>query len=178
MKTKTICPDLADYQTIKKIYERSFPADERMPFAMFQDLLDTADTSFLAFYDEEQLCGFAHLFHFEDYSIIDYLAVNPDIRAQGYGSKMLQTLEQHFPQQTLIVEIEHPSEADENQEERLKRRHFYHKNGYQSSGYHIDFADLRYDIYVSKGKFLSDKYYKVYAQSFPNHSYKPVKNDD
>ena len=178
MKIKEIRPELPEYREIERIYKSSFPEDQRLPFEEFQKLLVGADTSFLAFYDEDKLAGFTHLFHFEDYTIISYLAVNPAVRSKGLGSRILQELRDYLPGRTMIAEVEGPDQAAANQEQRLRRLHFYDKNGFTPTGYHIDYGDMTFLIYWTGGdSFDTAKYYKVYEVVFGPHGYKPIPDD-
>ena len=175
MKIKEIRPELPEYETIENIYKTAFPEDQRLPFKELQKLLVEADTSFLSFYVDESLAGFAHLFHYEDYSIISYLAVNPSLRSKGLGSQILKELRDYLPGRSLIAEVEAPDKKAVNQEQRLRRLYFYEKNDFQQTGYHIDYSDTTFIIFwTGKQGFDPDKYYRVYEEVFGPHSYIPM----
>ena len=177
MKMKEIRPELPEYKEIEQIYKTAFPEDQRLPFEEFQKLLVEADTSFLAFYDADALAGFTHLFHYEDYTIISYLAVSPAVRSKGLGSRILQELRDYLPGRSIITEVEALDEASSNQEQRLRRLHFYDKNNFVPTGYHIEYGDMTFLIYWTGGdRFDTDKYYKVYEVVFGPHGYKPIKD--
>lgn len=48
---------------VKEIYFDSFPKNERMPFPMMVVMSKLWNTEFLAFYDNDKLCGFIYLAH-------------------------------------------------------------------------------------------------------------------
>lgn len=80
---------------------------------------------FFVFFHEQTFLGFANLYHYEDYSIIDYFALVEKLRGQGWGSRALTMLRRDFPGQKLMVEIEHPGPKRSNFEESLRRIEFY-----------------------------------------------------
>ncbi|NQF12844.1 GNAT family N-acetyltransferase [Brevibacillus sp. HB1.3] len=62
---------------------------------------------------------------FPTFIFIDYLLINPATRGQGIGTKVIQTLKKRG--KDIILEVE---PIDRNDEDSIKRVHFYQKNGF------------------------------------------------
>ena len=64
---------------------------------------------------------------------MDYLAVSLDARGRGIGSHLLEVMKQHYSGKGIFVEIESAFEECSDQAARIRRKHFYTKNGMQSA---------------------------------------------
>jgi ribosomal protein S18 acetylase RimI-like enzyme len=92
---------------------------------------------------EDVMVGFAIVLPLDDLPIgfLEYLAVDPDHRNRGLGSRLMEHLRVALPEapttmQGLLLEVEPPSEdrgesEDSGEESRLRRRRigFYERNG-------------------------------------------------
>lgn len=109
-----------------RLYNASFPDNERKPMQMILDGLAQKKMECFLFTRKDQLGGLAFFVLGEDLDILDYLAIHDDLRDQGLGSMLLQKLmkERNNP---FIVEIEstlhHPTD------QALRRKQFYLRNG-------------------------------------------------
>ena len=120
---------------IKKLYDEAFPKEEQIPFWILRKASRTSTADLMQVYDDDLLVGFIHLVYFEDVVYLYYLAIEPDERGQGYGSKILQALRRRFSARRIILNIEVVDENCDNYEERKKRKEFYLKNGFRKWWY-------------------------------------------
>lgn len=81
-----------------------------------------------------------------------YLATNEQIRSQGYGSMILDEVKQMTGGKECVLHIEALDENAENYEQRIRRKHFYEKNGFHSTGYMYKESDVEYEV-LSTGAF-------------------------
>jgi ribosomal protein S18 acetylase RimI-like enzyme len=81
---------------------------------------------------KDQFVGFAllHDLTVVPFVLLDYLAVEEDLRGKGYGSELLHFVRTKCWQQDafLLVEAENPDFGG-NQIDRIRRIHFYQRNG-------------------------------------------------
>ncbi|MDL2267217.1 GNAT family N-acetyltransferase [Desulfovibrio sp. OttesenSCG-928-G15] len=106
------------------IYTASFPRDEIRSRAEQARLYAKPDYRMDAWVEEDRLVGFLAWWNFDDARYIEHLAINPDCRSGGYGSRILQAwlAEDERP---VYLEIEKPVD------ERTKRRlGFYSRLGF------------------------------------------------
>lgn len=147
LTVKPISEKSGNLEHIHTLYCRAFPRRERSPF--HEVLRESGE--FLAFYDGELFCGFASLLTYKDLTHILYFAIDSNLRDHGYGSAALKTLREHLPGQRLLVDVEAEYPSAENAEQRLKRKHFYHENGYAEANIHYVWQGEKYEILVNGG---------------------------
>ena len=138
-----------DYTKFKVLYRKAFPRAERVPvkFLMNKDI----DATLIACYDGEIFCGFYSTLTFGDITHILFLAVDDTLRGHGYGSALLKLISSHYPQNRIILDIEAEDSAAPNNEQRIRRKAFYEKNGYGESGIEYRWRDVPYKILVKNG---------------------------
>lgn len=156
---------------VKEIYLASFPKEERMPYLLMLVLSKMPTTEFLSFHEKGQVCGFAYLAMVDHIVFIMFLAVDPPLRSQGYGSRILDEIQKRYPRHKIIVSIERCDEAAENREQRLQRKKFYLKNGYAETGYYIELSHVKQEVIIKNGEFDPEEFsgfFKKYSNGTMN----------
>lgn len=143
---------------IKEIYMSSFPKEERMPFALMMIMSCLWNTQFYAYYDKKNLCGLVYMATLGKQTFIMFIAVDAKLRSKGYGSSILNTIQAMYPKNTILVSIEPVDERAENKGQRLKRKNFYVRNGYQETGYFMKLAGQEQEILIKNGTFNKGKF--------------------
>lgn len=138
---------------IKEIYVSSFPEKERMPFILMLGMSCLWNTEFLSFYDGDTLCGLVYMATIGKQTFIMFFAVNKNIRSNGYGSSILDKIQLLHPDNKIIVSIEPCNKCAENLEQRLRRKEFYVRNGYEETGYYMKLAGQEQEILIKNGTF-------------------------
>lgn len=113
---------------IEELYLQAFPKEERKPFSLICQKRDEGLTEILYLEADGEFCGLAITISHGDLVLLDYFAIDSAKRNGGRGSAALQELMEYYGQQRLLIEIESTEEACENQEERIRREKFYHRN--------------------------------------------------
>ena len=136
-----------DIDTVFKLYEYSFPENERMDkkFLLRDDI---EEKEILAFYEDNVFFGFCMLLSYKNITHILYFATIPSIRNKGYGSKILEYLQSFKPNNSILADIEKPN-IDNDQ--RTRRKEFYLRNSFKESNVEYTWQDEAYEIvYVGK----------------------------
>ena len=145
---KAIEKNSQEYSKFKTLYHNAFPRAERVPVKF----LMTKDGATLnACYDKELFCGFYSTLTFGDITHILFLAVDAPLRGRGYGSTLLELISCHYPQNRIILDIEAEDSTAPNNEQRIKRKAFYVKNGYVESGIEYRWRGVPYKILIKNG---------------------------
>lgn len=118
-----------DYSNFLRLYEESFPADERRVYRDENDFLRFADAHkglFHAFcaVEENEFCGFLTYWTFAGYVYIEHFAILPECRGMGIGSRMLRYLFEAV-REDVLIEVEHPDTDDAR-----RRIRFYERSGF------------------------------------------------
>ncbi|NBO60288.1 MAG: N-acetyltransferase [Flavobacteriia bacterium] len=121
-----------DYPTCLALYHKAFPSNERHPDEVILQRIKSGTSMLYVAETKDQFVGFAllHDLTVVPFVLLDYLAVEKDLRGKGYGSELLCFVQEKCWQRDafLLVEAEDP-DFGENQIDRIRRIHFYQRNG-------------------------------------------------
>lgn len=152
---------------VKDIYFDSFPKNERMPFLMMVAMSKLWNTEFLGFYDGDTLCGFVYLAHNSKIVFVMFFAVDKTLRSKGYGSAILQDIQNKYPDKKIIISIEPCDNYAPDMELRTRRKDFYMRNGYHETGYMMKLNGIVQEIIISKGEF-DKKQFRTFLAVYSN----------
>lgn len=77
------------------------------------------------------MCGFVYLAHNSTIVFVMFLAVDKTLRSKGYGSAILQEIQNKYPNKKIIISIEPCDPKCPDIELRKRRKDFYMRNGYK-----------------------------------------------
>ena len=143
---------------IKEIYLEAFPKRESKPYFALRHSVKKKKALVMTAAEGNQLLGFTVLIPYRDMVMVDYLAVSSKIRSKGTGSHLLEHICKHFAGKKIVLLIERPDDAAENQSQRLARRRFYFKNGFTSSNLFITGVSGEMEIMNCGGMISADDY--------------------
>lgn len=121
---------MEDYPSFLKLYNESFPANERREYRderHLAEFIKMKGGKFHAFCakDGDLFIGFLSYWNFEGYTYVEHFAVSPEQRGKRIGTLMLKHLFKEV-NENVLVEVEHP-DSDESR----RRITFYEKNGFR-----------------------------------------------
>lgn len=127
-----------DIPAVKTLYEAhmlaDFPADERPPL---KGLIRQVESGFLTaqvMTDGKKDYAYVLAAVYQDYVLYTHLAVYPEHRSGGFGSKLLSLLHQAYATRRVeLVEVENPAVAKDEDDRTLQERRiaFYERAGYR-----------------------------------------------
>lgn len=161
-----------NYKELCELLCTSLPKNEHLPLPIMYLLSLRKDIHYFGFYDNDQLIGLMYTIETKELIYLLYLAVNPNIRSKGYGSKMMEWLSFRSGKKPVALDIEQPKENAENIKQRLQRYKFYEKNGFRNTGYTINYNGEDYIILTNNDNFSSDAFVKLF-KSFTFNLYRP-----
>lgn len=154
---RTFRPDSPDYEEIRRLYDANFPDDERIPWNRLTAQLSQSRIMHV-YYDEDTLIGLSYVFIHKDIAYLGYLAVEENLRNQGYGSKILQAIRKELSDCRIVIDIEVVDKNAENYEERKRRKDFYLHNGFVSTGAGYYFYHVDYELLSANGIVKAEEY--------------------
>lgn len=164
LEFRNIYKDSKVEESIKELYINAFPAAERMPYFILKRKAKKKGADFFGIYDDNQFVGLLYCVIYHDILFVFYLAIAPECRGQGYGSRVLKAVEEKFGRYRIVLNIEEVSEKYPDYQSRLKRKSFYEKNGFFSLDYQIKEGAVVYDMMcLSKSgrEVTQEEYYKM-----------------
>lgn len=151
---------------IRSLYQRAFPASERKPFSIIVSMWKKKKTDVWRYDHNGRFAGFAATINGSGLVLIDYLAVEGSLRGQGIGSMILEDLAGRYPGSTLFVEIESPFEDVPNRAERVRRKAFYQRCGYQPSRTMAEVFGVNMELLCRGGRVDFDTYHRFYCEEY------------
>ena len=157
IRTENVTRQSPDFEKVRELYLRAFPADERIPLRYLLRN-DPKKDNFISFYDGAVFCGFASLLSYRDITHLLYFAIDDALRGRGYGTEALRIIREMKPQQRIFADIETEDAASDNNDQRRRRKQFYLRNGYTESGVRYEWLNVSYEILISGGTLTEDDF--------------------
>ena len=166
--------DSPDIPVLEAINRASFPEAQRTPI---RDLLasDTGDLELLSIRLRGEPVGFFAVRIYESLRYIGYFAVAPEKRGGGIGSRALDMLQGHYSGAQLAAEIESCTEEGVRDPLRKRRRAFYIRNGFHTTGWYLFYDGTELEVLCTDGDFrkaqfeaLTARIHTLYYDSIPS----------
>ena len=91
---------------IEELYLNSFPKEERFPFWILEECSKENNSDLYGIIDNDKLIGMCYLVNCSNAYYLMYLAVEPNLRNQNYGSRILMDLKEKY--KVLFLSIDSP----------------------------------------------------------------------
>ncbi len=145
---------------IRRLYDASFPDDERIPFSRLLNTL-SQERVLYACQDDDNDVGLLFLFIDEDLIYLSYIAVEENRRHHGYGSHIIEALRKLHPDYRIVLDIEEVIPDSDNYQERKSRRDFYIHNGFESTGIYYHIYGVDYELLACNGSVTQSQWHKL-----------------
>lgn len=168
---KELTPNHPDIPAVKKLFEESFPENERtMSMDVILANLKLMPIKLLGIYPEETPDTFAGFFltaEGETSVYLTYLAIRPEQRSSGIGGKAMSAIREYYKSKTLLFSYESPFEESDNAEQRERRRKFHLRNGFYETGWFVKLNGTEFIIACSTEDFDKDEFLSFMAGMMP-----------
>ncbi len=119
----------ADFPSIYQKLENAFPYEERRDFDDYKIYFKNPHFAPFEIIDGENAVGFINLWVFEFFIYVEHIAIDPQKRGGGYGSKAINLVKEKY-NLPIILEAEAPIT-----EIQIKRIRFYENLGFKLNDY-------------------------------------------
>ena len=157
------------YGDFAKLYKEAFPKEERPPLFYLKAKAKKSCSDSICIYDGKKFAGLLNLIYHKDLVYVFFFAVAKDLRGKGCGTRILSELKDMFPGRRLALNIEATDDECGNLEQRVKRKSFYLKNGFEECGYNLTEKGVKYEMLSYGGKVKAEEFkelLKNYMGSF------------
>ena len=144
MEYARVTRKLKDYRSVVELMRTAFPPEERIPIWGLGLLSKQRNVNFYAWYDNQEFCGITYTIESEKMIFLLYFAVEAQQRSKGYGSRIIQELKQIAGGREIILNVEKPDQAAENNVQRVQRIAFYERNGFYKSNFDLRIEGANY----------------------------------
>ncbi len=114
----------------KKLYIKSFPAEERAPYLLLLNRAKKGKADMFCAISGDEFMGILYMLSDEKIAYIFYLAVNEEKRGKGVGGEILSAMKDYYKGKRIFLARERIEKSSPNFNERIKRRNFYIRNGF------------------------------------------------
>ena len=150
------------FERAYKLYQDSFPLQERRDEDEQQRVLKKDDYHFDFIIDEKKIIGVMLYWETEKFVFLEHFVTFPHLREKGYGKEALSLLKEKY--KTIILEIEPPVDQIT-----IRRYGFYKRNGFImnpyrhiQAKYHVGDDDLELKVLSYPNVLEKGEYYSFY----------------
>lgn len=129
---------------LEDISRDAFPPCEYMPLSDFFPMPPALGVDILAMEEGGRICGFTVLLIMHRCVYIWYLAVAPECRGMGYGSRTLSMLPGLYPGCQIVVDFEAIDPSAPNNDQRIRRTGFYRRCGMQMTTLRLHYMETEF----------------------------------
>ena len=131
---------------IEKLYLESFPEEERFPFWILDECSKEDNSDLLAILDDNKFIGMCYLVNCNNAYYLMYLAVEPELRNQNYGSQILMDLSKKY--KTLFLSVDEPIDDIS-----IRRKNFYLRNGFYDTNRYYEDTGVNYEVLCTNNEY-------------------------
>ncbi len=162
MEAKRMNKKSPDLKKAGEIGKASFPRSEYFSPKMILRMRRFS-MELWGLYADGEFVGYMAVRLYEKFAYLMFLCIDPEKRCRGYGSEALAILKGLYPGKQHIVDFEMPDESADNNEQRIRRRNFYLRNGYLETGKVLSYGAGDFEIFCRDPDFDFDLYKKMFS---------------
>lgn len=149
---KKLTSDCKDVQVVEKINKEAFPPSEYMSMEEIFKFASVTDTDVLGIYNGELPIGFVVITKNRQCGYGYFFAIDGNLRSKGYGSATLKKILEEYGKVQMILDFEALNENAANNEQRIRRRAFYLRNGFHETGRYTLLKGEKFEVVCSAGE--------------------------
>jgi len=155
-----------NYTKVIDLYKEAFTTAQRIPTWVLKLKLRKGKAGFNVLYENDTWIGLIYTTKFEDIVLIHFLAICESFRSGGYGSKVMDAMKVMHGEKRIVLNIEKLDPQEKNFEQRVKRKAFYEKNGFSSSGYFVKEPGEELEMLIFGGCITKEEIEAMYKDLF------------
>ncbi|WP_251547704.1 GNAT family N-acetyltransferase [Limosilactobacillus caecicola] len=178
LDARTVSTHLTDYDQIKQLYHTAFPAEEQVSWSSLMHKSHSKHVEFLAYYVDSEFVGMTYVIRHSNTNLLFYFAIADGARDHGYGGQIIDWLQEKYPNEPLVIEVEPDDPQAPNLEQRQRRFKFYHRHGFHEIGHQVVEEGVPYEILSTDPTFdvqLMKPIYRWFSFPFINRSKLEIK---
>lgn len=143
MQILIVKENFKDMDKLNKLAKEAFLPEEYLPPDY---IVKMEDFKLYALYDNNLFVCLMAIKTLKNMAYLFYLAIDSNYRSKGYGKQALEEFKKLNENFQLTLDIELIDKKAKNNEQRIKRKNFYIKNGYKETGKGIYYFGVYYEI--------------------------------
>jgi len=156
----------SNYAKVIDLYKKAFPEAQRIPTWILRYKLRNGKVGFNIIYAHDTWIGLIYITEYKDIVFVQFLAISESYRSGGYGSKVMDSMKDTHSGKRIVLNIEELDKQATNYQQRLKRKAFYEKNGFSSSGYLVKEPGEQLEMLILGGSISKEEIEAMYKNLF------------
>ncbi len=155
-----------NYLAVIDLYKKAFTTHQKVPTWLLRFKLRNGKQGFNVLYSDDTWIGLIYITEFKDIVLVHFLAISESQRSGGYGSKVMTSLKAKHAGKRIVLNIEKLDKQAQNYQQRLKRKAFYEKNAFISSGYIVKEPGEELEMLIFGGNISKEEIEAMYRELF------------
>ena len=155
-----------NYSKVIDLYKKAFTTAQRIPTWILKFKLRKGKVGFNVLYANDTWIGLIYTTEFKDIVLVHFLAISESFRSGGYGGKVMDSMKVMHSGKRIVLNIEKLDKQEKNFEQRIKRKAFYEKNGFSSSGYFVKEPGEKLEMLIFGGSINKEEIEAMYKNLF------------
>ncbi len=151
-----------NYARVIDLFFEAFPKVQSLPPWVMKYRMRNGKPGFNILYEQKTWVGFIYIKKYKDIVFVKFLAVSEQLRSGGYGSKIMDAMKNKYSGQRIVLNIEELDKNEDNYQQRVKRKGFYQKNGFYSTGYLVKEPAERQEMLIYGGVITKEEINEMY----------------
>lgn len=157
------------------LFFEAFPKVQRLPPWIVKCRMRNSKAGFHALYDRDTWIGFIYLKEFKDIVFVKFFAISEQRSSCGYGSTVMDLMKSNYAKQRIVLNIEELDDTADNYQQRIKRKAFYEKNDFCSTGYMVKEPAEKQEMLICGGSISKEEIDDMYKHFLGNILYSLLK---
>ncbi|GAA6173285.1 GNAT family N-acetyltransferase [Colwellia sp. KU-HH00111] len=155
-----------NFSKVIDLYKNAFTTAKRLPTWFLRFKLRHGKAGFNVLYADDTWIGLIYTTEYNDIVLTHFFAIAEACRSAGYGSNVLDLMKVVYLGKRIVLNIELLDKREKNYQQRLKRKAFYEKNGFNSSGYIVKEPGEKLEMLIFGGSISKNEIEAMYQSLF------------
>ncbi|KGJ87995.1 GNAT family N-acetyltransferase [Thalassotalea sp. ND16A] len=156
----------ANYSEVIDLYKEAFPEAQRISTWILRYKLRKGKVGFNILYAHDDWIGLIYVTEYKDIIFVQFLAIAESYRSGGFGSKVLDSMKNMHFGKRIVLNIEELDKQANNNQQRIKRKAFYEKNGFCTTGYIVKEPGEQLEMLIFAGTISKEEIEAMYKNLF------------
>ncbi len=156
----------ANYSRVIDLYKSAFPGARRIPTWVLRYKLRNGKAGFNVVYSRDTWVGLVYITEHHNIVFMHFLAISEACRSAGYGNMVMNLIKDAHAGKRIVANIEELDQRANNYQQRIKRKSFYEKCGFTSSGYLVKEPGEKLEMMIFGGSINKEEIEAVYNNLF------------
>ncbi len=157
-----------NYSSVIQLYKNAFTTERRVPTWLLKFKLRNGKAGFNVLYEDDTWIGLLYITEYRDIILVHFLAITESFRSGGYGSKVMDSLKKMHDRKRIVLNIEKLDKQENNYAQRVRRKAFYEKNNFCSTGYLVKEPGEELEMLIFGGSINKEEIEAMYKNLFGN----------